>query len=58
MSEGLSLTDRIMEAATTHLKAIVEAAGIGESHGIGHMLAVTQNLQKALKSNSKNKKGL
>ena len=44
MSEGLSLTDRIMEAATIHLKKIVKAAGIGESHGIGHMLAVTQNL--------------
>ena len=51
MSEGLSLTDRIMEAATEHLKAVVKAAGLGESHGIGHMLAVTENLKKALVSN-------
>ena len=58
MFEGLSLTDRIMGSAKKHLAKIVQAAAIKESHGLGHMLAVVSNLQKALESNSENKKGL
>ena len=52
MFEGLSLTDRIMGSAKKHLAKIVQAAAIKESHGLGHMLAVVSNLQKALESNS------
>ena len=58
MFEGLSLTDRIMDSAKKHLAVIVKAAAIKESHGLGHMLAVVDNLKKALESNSQNKKGL
>ena len=58
MSQGISLTDKIMSCATKHLTEVVEAAKLGESHSLAHMLAVTENLKKALDSNSKSENGL
>ena len=51
MSHEISLTDRIMSSATKHLTEVVEAAQLGESHSLAHMLAVTENLKRALDSN-------
>lgn len=50
-SEG-SLIDRIVQSATKQLRKIVLEAGIAESHGLGHMLAVLENLKRALASNA------
>ena len=52
------MVDRIVHSATDQLRKIVEAAGIAESHGLGHMLKVLKNLKKALASNASNPSGL